>query len=241
MERPVPGRSNAPGLARHEEDSRHEGHGDDRDVEPEDRAPREPLQEQAADEGAEPDSDAGDGRPDADRLSALLAREHVDDDRQGRGHDHRAADAHEGAQGDELIGVLGERGEDARNAEDAEPRLQRTLAAEPIPQRAHREEHACEREQIRVDDPLQRRAGGLEVRLQTRQRDVQDRVVQSDDEQAERQHAERLPTVGVDGGAGSHRDSSQGRGTRPATRRPTAGASASQGWCQAPGTTSTRA
>ena len=74
--------------------------GDDRHVEPEHRAPGEPLEQQAADERAEADADAGDRRPDPDRLAALLAREDVDDHRQRRRHDHRAADAHHGAQHD---------------------------------------------------------------------------------------------------------------------------------------------
>ena len=69
---------------------------DDRHVEPEHGAPREPLEQQAADERAEADADARDRRPDADRLRALLAREDVHDHRQRRGHDHRPADAHRG-------------------------------------------------------------------------------------------------------------------------------------------------
>ena len=101
------------------------------------------------------------------------------------------------AQHDQLVGVLGERGEHARDAEQHEPGLQRALATEAVAERAHREQDAGEGEQVGVDDPLQRRARRREVRLQRRQRDVEDRVVEPDDEQAEGEHAERLPAARV--------------------------------------------
>ena len=74
------------------------------------------------------------------------------------------------------------------------------------------------------------------MRLQRRQRDVEHRVVEPDDEQAERQDAERLPAARMDGGAECMVDSSQGRGTSWA-KRP---GSASKG-VAALGTTSRRA
>ena len=169
--------------------------GDDRDVEPEHRAPGEPLEQQAADERAEADSDARDRRPDPDRLAALLAREDVDDHRQRGGHDHRPADAHRRPQHDQLRRILRERGEHAGDAEEHEPGLQGPLAAEAVAERAHREQDAGEGEQIRVDDPLQRGARRREVGLQRRQRDVEHRVVEPDDEQAEGEDAERLPAA----------------------------------------------
>ena len=130
---------------------------DDRHVEPEHGAPREPLEQQAADERPEADADARGRRPDPDRLGALLAREDVHDDRERRGHDHRAADAHRGAQHDQLAGALRERGEHARDAEEDEPGLQRALAPEAVAERAHRQQDAGEGQQVGVDDPLQRR------------------------------------------------------------------------------------
>ena len=178
-----------------EEEARDESDTDDRHVEPEDGGPGEPLEQQAADERSEADADARDGGPDADRLAALLAREDVHDHRQRGRHDHRAADAHRGAEHDQLCGVLGERGEHARHAEQQEPGLQRAFTTEAVAERAHGEQDAGERQQVGVDDPLQRGPRGREVRLQRRQRDVEHRVVEPDDEQAEGEDGERLPAA----------------------------------------------
>ena len=145
------------------------GEGDERDghVDEEDRGPVEVLEQQAAEERAEADADRGHAGPDADRLAALLAREDVGDDRQRRRHDQRAADAHGGADGDELRRTESTR-RTARLAppNSASPALQRALAAEAVAERAHRQQQAGEHEQVGVDDPLQRRAGGVEMLLQ---------------------------------------------------------------------------
>ena len=136
--------------------------------------------------GTEADADGRHARPDADRLAALLAREDVRDDRQGRGHDQRPADAHHGTNEDELVGGLDEEDAEAGAAEQQQTGLQRALAAEAVAERAHRQQQAGEDEQVRVDDPLQRRAGRAELLLQRGQRDVEDGVVEPDDQQAQR-------------------------------------------------------
>ena len=186
----------------HQPHAGQEGHERHRHVDKEDRVPVEVLEQQAADERAEADADRGRAGPDADRLSALVAREDVRDDRQRRRHDQRAADAHDRPDGDELSRGLDEEDRQAREAEQRDACLQGALAAEAIAERAEREKQAGERHQVRVDHPLQRRAGCIEVLLQGRQGDVEDRVVEPDDDQAQRQDAKCLPAAGICGRCG---------------------------------------
>ena len=77
------------------------------------------------------------------------------------------------------------------------PKRQRPLAAEAVAERAGGEQHAGEHEHVDVDDPLQLRGGGVEVALQRRQRDVEDRVVEPDHEQRQAEDGERPPAAGV--------------------------------------------
>ena len=81
-----------------------------------------------------------------------------------------------GAEGDQLVGGV-RRAATARLAppKSDETGLERALAPEAVAERAQREQQAGEDEQVGVDDPLQRRRGGVEVLLQRRQRDVEDR------------------------------------------------------------------
>jgi hypothetical protein len=138
----------------------------------------EPLEQEAAEQRAEADADRRHRRPDPDRLAALLAREHVRDDRQRRRHDQRAADAHHRADGDQLVRALDDEHAQAAAAEQREAGLERVLAAEAVAERAHRQEQVGEDEHVGVDDPPQRRRRGVEVLLQARQRHVQDGVVE---------------------------------------------------------------
>ena len=79
----------------------------------------------------------------------------------------------------------------------ASPGLERALAPEAVAERAHGQEQAGEDEQVGVDDPLQRRVRRVEVLLQARQGDVEDRVVEPDDHEAQREHREGLPAARV--------------------------------------------
>ena len=55
------------------------------------------------------------------------------------------------------VGGVDEQHGEAGAAEQREAGLQRALAAEAVAERAHRQQQAGEHEQVRVDDPLQRR------------------------------------------------------------------------------------
>ena len=173
-------------------------------VDEEDRRPVEPLEQEPTRQWAEPDPDRREGGPDGDRLAALLAGEDVGDDREGGGHDQCRADTHCGADADHLVGGIGDEGAEAREAEDRDACLKCELASEAVTERPEDEQKAREHEQVRVDHPLQLGRGGVELVLQRRQGDVEDRVVEPDDHQAQREHAERLPTARVLDGVDCH-------------------------------------
>ena len=77
--------------------------------------------------------------------------------------------------------------------EQHQPELQRALAPEAVAERAGREQQAGEHERVARDDPLQLRLGRVELARERRDRDVEARVADEDDQQAEAQHRERPP------------------------------------------------
>ena len=85
----------------------------------------------------------------------------------------------------------------APTAKSSQPGLQRALATEPVAERTGREEQAREHERVDRDDPLQLRLGRVQVAREGGDRDVQRRVADEDDEQAEAQDREGPPAAGV--------------------------------------------
>jgi hypothetical protein len=67
-------------------------------------------------------------------------------------------------------------------------------------------EQAADGEGVRVDRPLERRTGGVQIDLDARQRQDDDQVVHADHDQAEKQNAENLPATLMSGSRvhGSH-------------------------------------
>jgi hypothetical protein len=88
--------------------------------------------------------------------------------------------------------------EHARPGEDHEPELEEALPPEPVAERSHREQQPGEDHDVGVDDPLQGGGGGTELPLQRRDRDVDDRVIDDDDQQAHREHYQGPPATPVD-------------------------------------------
>jgi hypothetical protein len=72
-------------------------------------------------------------------LPRSAGREDVGDDRQGGRHYQRGAHAHQRAHRDDLTGRVGDERPEARQAEDRDAGLQRSLTAEPIAERAEHE------------------------------------------------------------------------------------------------------
>ena len=77
-------------------------------------------------------------------------------------------------------------------ADDEDP-----LAAVLVAEDAPGEQQCGEHEDVGVDGPEQLALVGAEVPLDGRQRDVEDRVVEDDDEQARDEHAEDRPAARV--------------------------------------------
>ena len=75
--------------------------------------------------------------------------------------------------------------------------MQRAAPAEAVAEAAHREQQAREHERVRVDHPLELAVAGVEVANERRDRDVEDRVVEHDHEQAQAEHDEDPPAAAV--------------------------------------------
>ena len=141
-----------------------EGDDADRDVDPEHRAPREVLEQQAAGDRADGHGETGEAGPDGDRPAPLAGiAEHVGQDRQRRRHDQRAADAHERPAGDQVDGRRRQRRRGRADGEQHDADLQGALAAEAVAEAARREQQAGEDERVGVDDPLDLAVGRVEV------------------------------------------------------------------------------
>src|SRR5215211_1640518 len=126
--------------------------------------------------------------------------EHADEQRQRRGHDERGARAHQRAAGDQGLDAAGERGRRRRQPEHDQPGEQRAPAPVAVPERAGREQQSREHERVGVDHPLQLADVRVELSHQGGERDVDDRVVDDDHEQARAEHAEREPARPGPGG-----------------------------------------
>ncbi len=152
--------------------------------------------------------------PDADRQRALAGvGEDGDQQRERRGHDERGARAHHRAGRDQPVDAARVGGRERGDAEHREPAQQRAAAPVAVPERAGQEQQPREHERVGVDHPLQLGHVRVEVTHERGERDVDDRVVDDDREQARAQHAQRRPAVaGVhDALRGVRRASSTGR------------------------------
>ena len=135
------------------DDHRADGDGE---VDEEDRAPGDLLGQPAADDRADRERDRRDAGPGADRLPALMRRERVGDDREGRGHHERRADPLDRARGDEraVAGREADRGRGEREHDDAEQ--EHPAAPEDVAEPSAGDEQHGERQRVRVDGPLER-------------------------------------------------------------------------------------
>src|SRR4051794_30638581 len=147
-----------------------------------------PAPEQPADRAAR----AGHGAPDAERAVALgpLGEGGGEDGEGGRRED-RGAEPLEGARGDQLAVVLRQAAEQRRDGEEDEAGGEDPAAAEQGGHAAAEQQEAAEYEGVRVDDPGQVLLGEVEIAADGRQRDVDDRGVEHDDELRRREQDER--------------------------------------------------
>ncbi len=174
------------------EEYRDRAHGH---VDQEHGRPPEVLDEEPTQQRAERDPDAGDTGPDPDGACALARdMEGVGDDRQRRGVDECSAQPHEAPGHDQHSRGRCERRERGEGPEPDQAESQRVLAPVSVTERPRGEQQARKHDRVRVHDPLEIGARRAEVAHDCRQRDVEHRVVDSDHDDAQRQHAQRPPT-----------------------------------------------
>lgn len=86
-----------------------------------------------------------------------------------------------------------------RDREDDQPDGEDALAAVLVAEHAPGEQQRGEHEDVGVDGPQQLARIGVQVALDGGQRDVEDRAVEDDDEQAGDQHGQDRPAARVTG------------------------------------------
>ncbi len=139
---------------------------------------------------ADPDRSA----PHADRLRALArVGEDVADDRHGDRIEHRSAHCLQHAKGDQQTEVRCDAAQQRSEREENQAQREHTLAAQTVAHRARQHQQARQHERIGVDRPLQARHRRVQLTPDRRQRDVDDRVVQPDDQQAHAADREDQP------------------------------------------------
>ena len=178
----------------------------DRDVDEEDPAPAHPGGERAAGEQADGGTRAGDRGEDTEGAVALLALGEVGGDQgQGRRRGERTADTLQGAEGEQLTGVLREAAEQRRDGEQQDARLQHAAAAHDVAEAATEQEQSAEGQRVGVEHPRQRRGGEVQRALDVRQRDVHDGRVEHDHQLGAREDGERGTGVVAPTGSAGHR------------------------------------
>ncbi|ESU47490.1 Fe2+ transport system protein B [Streptomyces sp. HCCB10043] len=186
-------------------------HGHQRDVDQEDRAPPEVLDQEAADDRPGGGADRGDRGPHPDGERPLPpVGEDLAQDRQRGGHDHRAADTEKGAGRYQDAGAVGRRGEHRGRAEQRVTDQEHAPSADPVTQRAEENEQRGADEGVGVDDPQEGRAARAQILGEGRNRDMEHGRVECDDEKTEAEDHEDDPAVGVVGGF-AQPDSGRGR------------------------------
>ena len=157
-----------------------------------DRQPRR-VRERTADHRPERHRDPDDAAPDADRLRTLTRiGEDVADDRHRDRVEHRAAHALKGAEGDQPAGRGRGAAQERADREEPEPDREDALAPDPVGDGAAQDQQRRQHDRVRVDDPLELRQRRIQVAVDRRQRDVDDRVVQRDQQDAHAADREHL-------------------------------------------------
>jgi hypothetical protein len=158
----------------------------DGDVDDEDPRPAEDVGQDAAEEQAEGAAGAGDRAPDAHRAGAIPALgEGGGDDRQRRGGDQGGAEALHAARDDQHLTRVGESVGGRRRAEERDADQEQLAAADEVGGAAAEEQETTEHQRVGVDDPLQLLGGQVQVLLDRRQGDIDDRRVEHDHELGE--------------------------------------------------------
>src|SRR4029078_1883970 len=133
----------------------------DRHVEPEDPVPGDPLDDRAADERPEGNSQSPDTAPGAEREPTLRRGHGRAEQREGEGHHDRAAETLHGTGDVQRLHARRERGGARTEGEDTKPEGEHPPSAEAVAERSTGQEQHRERERVGVHRPfelLERRA-----------------------------------------------------------------------------------
>jgi hypothetical protein len=123
--------------------------------------------------------------PHTDGAGALARlREDVGDDGHRDGVEHGGADGLHHPEGDQRAQPGCQAAEQGASGEDHQPGLERPPPTEPVSRGAGQHEQAGQHEDVSVDRPLQTRQRHVQVAPDRGQRDVHDRDVHADQQQA---------------------------------------------------------
>jgi hypothetical protein len=155
------------------------------------------FEQPAAEHGAERYSGGGGGRPDRQRLAALVGREDETEDRKGQWEHERGGDAEEHPGNDQHLGRRAVGAPDGGQREEHNRRDQQALVAEAIAQQAGRQHAGREHHCVRVGEPLQLGDGRVQVCGEGWLGHIEDRAVQADRQERHREQAQYPPPARI--------------------------------------------
>src|SRR5690606_16487854 len=161
-------------------------------VDQEDRAPPEVLEQEPAHDRSDGGAGGGGRAPDADGETAFArVVEEVADQREGGRHEGRSGDAEQGPRDDQHLGAGGVGVEHGDGAERGGAHEEDPLASDAVAEAAHGDEQTGDDERVDVPDPEQLAAGGREVLADVGGGEAEDGRVDRHQQHGEHQHAER--------------------------------------------------
>ncbi len=166
------------------------------EVDEEDRAPPEVLEQGSAHDRADGRAGRGGGAPDADGEAALPGvGEDVADQREGGRHQGGAGHAEQGAGDDHHLGAGRVGVQDRDGAEGGGADEEQLLAAYAVTEGAHGDQESGDDEGVDVADPQQLGAGRLQVLAEGGCGEAEDRGVDRDQQHGQDEHGEREPAA----------------------------------------------
>ena len=176
-------------------DPEDEGDDPDRNVDPEDGLPAEVGDEEPAQRRARDRSDAGDRAPDAKRRAALVGRKDVGQNAERLGREDGATHALDHAGRDQLGRTLRQATGDRRQREDGEADEEEPFGAEHVAEPAGGDQQHRVGEDVGVEHPEDLVESRVQAVDDARNRDVHDREIEQDHEEAKAEHEQDDPWV----------------------------------------------
>ena len=149
----------------------------DRKIDKKNGAPGDVLDQPATHHGADSGSDCAKARPGPDGATAFILRKRTTDDGETAGNEERRAESLKRPGSDQLADVPSKSARGRRRGEQRNADQKNAATAVVIAKRTADEQQRGEQKRVGFDHPLQVNGGGVEARLQRRQRDVDDGAV----------------------------------------------------------------